>query len=166
MSATFVAGQKLRAVDMVPQKLWTTSSTSDSSSITTTEAVISSMGTAPSSTYRAGRAYLISIRIRIQAAAGAQDAILTIRDTNASGTIRMAPVFFRIPAFTASTPFAIHYEHVVANTGGSDITSRVLVLTGDTTTNTWVADGEAAHPCYWSCLEMGVSTDYPEAVAL
>ncbi len=164
MSSTFVAGQKLRAIDMVPQKIWTVSSTSDSSNITATEAVISTIGTAPSTTYRAGRAYLLTMRFRINANAGAQDAIVTIRDTNASGTIRMAPVYNRIPA--TGLGFYFHYEHYVANTSGSDITSRVLVLTGDTTTNTWFADAEAAHPSYWSCMEIGASADFPEAVAL
>lgn len=164
MSATFTAGAKVRAIDMVPQKIWTVSSTSDSSNITTTEAVISTIGTAPSTTYRAGRAYKIVMRFRMNANAGAQDAIVTIRDTNASGTVRMEGVDLRLPA--TGLPYMFYYEHMVANTGGTDITGRVLVLTGDTSVNTWFADASSSHPAYWACYEYGASSDFPEAVAL
>lgn len=165
MSSTFVAGAKLRAIDMVPQKIWTVSDTGDSTALTTTEAVISGFGTAPASTYRAGRAYKIIIRFRAQALGGAQDAFIQIRDTNASGTVRMSTVHLpRLPALSLSQGF--YYEHMVANTTGSDITSRVLVLTGDTSTNTWFCDGGASHPSYWACYEMGASADFPEAFAL
>ena len=164
MSSTFVAGSKLRAIDMVPQKIWTVSSTSTSTAIGTTETVINTMGTAPSTTYRAGRAYLISMRFTLEAAGGALDNFITIRDTNASGTIRMGAVTTRIA--TTALGYAFHYEHYVVNSSGSDITGRVLVLTNDNSTNTCAVSASASRPAYWSCIEMGAAADFPEAVAL
>ncbi len=166
MSDTFVAGNRLRASDMVPQKIWTVSSTSDSSSINTTEAVISTIGTAPSTTYRAGRAYKLTARMRLQASAGALDAIFQVRDTNASGTIRMGPQLTRLPSFAASQYFHVLIETYVANTTTADITGRVLVLCGDASANSFVVDAEATFPCYWNCFEYGDADDFPEAIAL
>lgn len=160
MSATFVAGQGMRAIDMVPQKIWTASATSANTA--STAEVVALTGT--SSTYRAGRAYLLSIRLPARAVGAATNMILRVRDTNASGTVRMDPVRWNLADNTSV--WGLHYEHYVANTSGSDITSRVLVLTHTGSANTVRYDASAAHPAYFSCTEMGSSTDFPEAVAL
>lgn len=165
MSNTFLAGQKLRADEMIGQKIWTGLDTGDSVAITSTEAVLSGFGTSPSTTYKAGWAYAIDMRLRNFGNAGAQDAWVQIRDTNASGTVRMSTVYFpRIPA--VSLPVGFYYRHWVANTGSTDITGRVLVLTGDTSTNNWNSDGGASHPSVFACYLAGLASDFPEAFAL
>lgn len=165
MSNTHVAGAKLIAANQVPQKIWTMSSTSAATAITTTEAIISTVGTSPSTTYEAGWAYELVIRLRAIAIAGAQDAWVTIRDTTAAGTQRMSPVYVpRLPA--VGLPQGFYHRHWVANTGGSDITGRVLVLCGDTSTNSWTPDADASHPAVFACYKIGKATDFPEAVAL
>ncbi len=165
MSATFVAGQKLRAADMVPQKLWTVTSTSGTTPQLNTETVILS---APSSTYRSGRAYLLSFRGVRRCNSVANRCVFRVRDTNASGTVRMDTGFYEIPA--TGTNFMTHFEHVVANTGGADIVGRTLVLTfagnSGTAGQTVLINAGAAIPYYWSAMEIGAAADFPEAVAL
>jgi hypothetical protein len=160
MSNTFTAGQKMRAVDMVPQKIWTVSATSNSASIGTTETVIF---TSPSTTYRAGRAYRITFRFRIQAATGALDATIAMRDTDASGFIRMSGVVYRIAA--VSIAYGIHHEHIIVNTDTTDVTGHVLAMTLDNSTNTSVIQASSVHPAYFTCEEIGDADDYPEGVA-
>ncbi len=166
MVATFIAGVKLQAVDMVPRKLWTVTATSASSAIpASTEQVISNIGTSPSATYRAGRAYLLTARFRMSAGTASSDMRFQIRDTNVSGTVRMANASFR--AQTTGEGYQALIEHFVANTGPSDITGRVLALTGTPGAGaTLTVLASSTHNAYWSCIEMGSSDDYPEAIAL
>lgn len=163
MSNTYFAGQKLRAVDMVPQKLWTVSSTTATSNIGTTETAV---GTAPSSTYRAGRAYLISFRGIYRCNTAPANITPRIRDTNTSGTVRMTGITTNL--VTNSLNYVTHWEHYVANTTASDITSRVLVLTltSSSGVNTVLINAAAEFPWYINCMEIGDADDFPEAVAL
>lgn len=163
MSDTFTAGMKLRAVDMVPQKIWTVSATS-SNTATGAHTIISTMGTSPSTTYRAGRAYRISIRLRLTPSV-ANFCEIKMYDTNLSGTQRMPAVSFELPNRPLQA-FGFHFEHIVANTGGSDITGRVLVLSTVTNTGTVQVVGASTCPAYWECTEIGEATDFTEAVAL
>lgn len=166
MPGTWIAGQKLQAIDMVPRKIWTMSSTSAATAIApTTETVISSIGTAPATTYRAGRAYLLSYRFRMQGGTADQTMVFRIRDTTALGTIRMDSASYRVTA--TGVGWSVHGETYVANTGASDITGRVLVLTGQSPgAGNLTILGSSTHNAYWNCIEMGSSDDYPEAIAL
>ncbi len=165
MSDTFVAGSKLRAIDMVPQKIWTVTGTSSPGSITTSETV---QLTAPSTTYRAGRAYKLAFRAIFRSSSGTPNlTTIRIRDTNTSGTIRFevsGRVLAINPATTNIGPF--YFETYVANTGSSDITSRTLVLCMTADAANGVINAGANVPYYWNCIEMGAATDYTEAVAL
>lgn len=161
MSNTFTAGQKMRAIDMVPQKIWTVSSTSATSNIGTSETVV---GTAPSSTYRAGRAYMLQFHGLIRQNTSG-NANMGLRDTNAAGTSRRLQYVYVSPPTTGQGLIA-DWAHILANTGGSDITSRVLVLTLQASSNTSFINAASTMPWFLSCYEMGDSDDFPEAVAL
>lgn len=164
MSNTFTAGQKLRAVDMIPQKLWTVTATTNSSSVAGTPSSETVMYSSPSATYRAGRAYRMSLRFRANVNTGASDHTYAIRDTNASGTFRMGAQSYRVAVSTLNT--GIYIEHIVANTTTSDITGRVLALTLIGSTNTNLINASASCPFYWGCYDYGDADDFPEAVAL
>lgn len=163
MSATWSAGQKVRASQMAPQRLWTVMDTVSAAAVGTTETLL---GTAPSSTYRNGGAWRLTFRGLTRSAVGATEIGFAIRDTSTVGTSRKQVGFWRIPA--ASVNYENHWEHIVANASGSDITGRVLVLTYQSSSgvNTAFVGASATIPWYWSADYIGDSDDFPEAVLL
>lgn len=120
--------------------------------------------TAPSSTYRAHTAYEIRYRMLLQAGTTTGNTSVNLRDTNAAGTLRMTNL--SITGLT-TTNLLVNHVHWVANTGGTDITSRVLC-------NTIVhsaaggAKFNAASTLPWviQCKVAGKDTDFTQAVAL
>lgn len=168
LGVTFYAGGFIRAsqlqtvvdaVDRLRSPLWVVSSTSNSSSIGTTETVVA---TGASSTYRALTAYRITIRALIRGSV-ANTMTINVRDTDTSGTVRGGLGSFTCSG-TVNTP--MHTEHMVANTGSSDITARVLVVTLIASTGTVNFAGGSTIPWYVDCVEAGPSADYTDAVAL
>jgi hypothetical protein len=150
----------LEGIDRTPQ--WTVTSTSASIGATTTEAVFA---TAPSATYKAHTAYKIEISGYGHRSVGTGGVTETfqIRDTNTSGTVRMGGLTYGVND-TAQTP--IQLFHYVANTSGSDILGRVLVATITASAGTVHVNASAQKPWYVTCIEAGVDTDFPQAVAL
>ncbi|HUM06363.1 MAG TPA: hypothetical protein VLT90_12940 [Terriglobales bacterium] len=164
MSNSFVAGQRLAASRIPGQRLWTVSSTSATAAIGATETVVI---TSPSSTYVAGGAYTLKFHGMLRpSAATAASAGIQIRDTNASGTVRMLIRQFATPAVVAN--YDAYFEWTVANTTGSDITGRVLVLTltGTAAPTYQINAGSPNAPYYLACEYSGLQTDFSEAVAL
>lgn len=163
MSNTIVAGAKIRAANVPWQRMWSVSSTTatGASAITTSETVVL---TAPSTTYKAGGAYMLEARAlgKINTAAGGFG--FSVRDTNAAGTVRKTISY--IWAGNTANNFETHWFHPVINSGGSDITARVLVLTSAVTANTGQVNAGTAIPYYFTCYYVGLASDYPEAVAL
>jgi hypothetical protein len=168
LGITFYAGGFIRAsqlqlvvdaVDRLRAPLWVVSSTANSAAITTTETVVA---TAAASTYRALTAYRITIRALIRGSV-ANSMTINVRDTDTSGTVRGGLGSF-VCSGTVNTP--MHMEHMVANTGSTDITSRVLVVTLIASTGTVNFAGGATIPWYVDCVEAGPSADYTDAVAL
>jgi hypothetical protein len=144
------------------KKIWTVTSTSATGNISG-ETVFA---TGTSSTYTANSAYRIKVRALVRANGSTGQATFQIRDTNVAGTLRGGPL--RVPALQTSGSGDLSYiEHIVANTSGTDITSRVLCLTLQTLGPTSVLLNAAPEaPWYVSCEYIGASADYPEAVAL
>lgn len=167
MSNSFLAGQRLVASRMPYQKLWTVQSTTATSSIGTSETVIAS---APSSTYVAGAAYRLEFKGIVRSTTGvASLTTFRVRDTNVAGTLRqdLTGTLFTTTAATVNNGpyYNIHY---VANTGGSDITSRVLALSiaSSSAANLILFNAGSTIPWFWTCHYVGLATDYPEAIAL
>ena len=164
MSATNVAGQKLRASDTYGDVLWTVTSTSATAAVGLTETAVI---TSPSSTYRANRAYRLSFGGLRRCNTAAARMAIAVRDTDASGTTRMGAGFHEIPA--NSVNFQTNWEAFVANTSAStDINSRVLAMTivSNSGANTVLLNAGANNPYFLMCELVGLATDFPQAVAL
>jgi hypothetical protein len=120
--------------------------------------------TAPSSTYKAHTAYHITFRALLQAGTTTGNCSLAIRDTNASGTQRMTN-YTIIGLTTNNFPFV--WDHWVANTSGTDITSRVLCVTfAHSAAGGAHFNAAATLPWVVQCKVAGVDSDYTQAVAL
>lgn len=121
--------------------------------------------TAPSSTYKAHTAYRIEISGYGHRSVGAGSVLQTfqVRDTNVSGTSRMGGLTYTVTD-TIQTP--IQAFHYIANTTGSDILGRVLCATQSPSAGTVHFNASTIKPWYVTCIEVGVDTDFPQAVAL
>jgi hypothetical protein len=160
MSNSFVAGQRLAASRIPCQRIWTVTSTTATAAVTAETVVI----TAPSSTYLAGAAYSIKFHGLMRGGTAGALATTALRDTNVAGTLRMIGRGIAMPA--VSTNYGWYWEHTVANTTASDITSRILCITLTGTGGTAQINAGAGGP-YWLAAEyIGLQTDFPEAVAL
>lgn len=161
MSASFVAGRRLTAATMPWQRMWSVSSTTASANITTIAAIL----TSPSTTYLANSAYMLQYTLLPRSAASAPTAAsIEIRDTNTAGTQRMGNRLYQIPGNTANYGYTEFWP--VANKTASDITGRVLALCGTASSGTILINASSVLPYFFTCYYVGVSTDYPEAVAL
>jgi hypothetical protein len=162
-AAGFIRASQLQsvvdAVDRLRSPLWVVSSTSSTTGIGTTETVVA---TAASSTYRALTAYRITIRALIRGSV-ANLMTVNVRDTDAAGTVRGGLGSFTCSG-SSNTP--MHTEHMVANTGSTDISARVLVVTLLASTGTVNFAASSTIPWYVDCVEAGPSADYTDAVAL
>jgi 3D (Asp-Asp-Asp) domain-containing protein len=143
------------------RKMWTRAFTATSGTATTAGLVVT---TVPAATYPAHTAFRLEFRGLVRGPAGstATSATLSIRDTDASGTMRGDPFVFPILVANRTQGF-IHY---IANNTGADITGRVLCLTLTPDTSTAQINAGANEPWFLNCHVAGVDTDYPEAVAL
>lgn len=153
----------LEGVDLIP--VWTVSSTTATAGVTTTETVFA---TAPSTTYRAHTAYRIEVSgygRRTDAGAATTQAI-QVRDTNSVGTIRMGPLTYVVNPTGVISNLPIQLFHYVANTTGSDILGRVLVVTQVSGAGTVVLNASASKPWYATCIAVGLDTRFPQSVAL
>lgn len=172
---TFAAGDTLTAASLeilnsqigrITAPLWELGSTTGSSAIGASgvEATQAAF-TAPSSTYRATTAYQITIH-GICRATNAGNLSIQVRDTNAAGTVRMGS--YETIALLAATNSAVkHYEGTVANTGGSDITGRVLCVTFNYSAAAGALfNASTTSPWYIRCIELGPSGGFPLAVPL
>jgi len=173
---TFAAGDTLTAaalevlngqIGRITAPLWELGSTAASgaigaSGVEATQAAF----TAPSSTYRATTAYMIIIHGLGRPSTTSGNLTINMRDTNAAGTVRMSnvPLF----ALTAGSNLPlIHLEHYVANTGGSDITGRVLCLTFSySAAGGALFNAASTQPWYIRCIEIGPSGGFTQAVPL
>lgn len=158
MSNTYVAGARLRASYMAPQRVWTVTTTSNSAGITV-EAITD---TSPSTVYRNGGAWRLTYRSRVTAATANQLFGQAIRDTNIAGFIRMSTAFTPVITTSANATW-VHWEHIIANSSGSDVT-RVLVATGISTSGAMTLTASSVFPRYWTCDYIGLADDFPEAV--
>jgi hypothetical protein len=139
---------------------WSKWSASATSAIGTTETVVTS---APAFTYKAHSAYELKIRGLAHANTGAAVMNINLRDTNVSGTQRGLLVF-KIDGIANRS---VDFTHWVANTGGSDISARVLALTLQSdSSNAVLFNASTTMPWVFKCKYVGVDTDYPYAVAL
>ncbi len=172
LNITFSAGLTTVAADLqsvvdgvndLATPLWTLSSTTASgTSSGTSETAVTGL-TAPSSTYRAHTAYEIKFRTIIKAATTSGTVTIRIRDTNAAGTLR----FDGLTAALTTANSNLIYEAHVANTGGTDITSRILAVTlQHSAAGGALFNAAALQPYLVRCTVLGLDTDYPEAVAL
>lgn len=141
----------------VVDDLWQVGATTATATVSAETVVL----TAPSSTYRAHRAYLLRLRGYARSSTATGIMVLQVRDTNAAGTIR-ATVNVYIPLAGTNVSYDITVE--VANTTGADITGRVLVLT-IAGTNVLI-NGGAMFPSLFGCRPNGVDTSHPQAVPL
>jgi hypothetical protein len=150
-------------LDLITVPLWTLTSTSASgTSSGTTETAVTGL-TAPASQYDAHTAYRITMRGFLRAGTTSGTTTLRIRDTNAAGTLR----FDGYSAATAVSNTAFFYETLVANTGGTAITGRVLAVTlTHSAAGGALLNASTQHPWYFRCIACGADADYPEAVAL
>lgn len=153
-------------VDLVTGPLWVLTAISASAAIgasgveQTTAAL-----QAPASTYLAHTAYRIKIRGLLTPGTTSGNLSLKMRDTDAAGTIRMDNV--PAVALVASAQTLFQLEHTLANTGGSNIGSRVLCVTmSHTAAGGARFNAAATFPWYIECKELGADADYPNAVAL
>lgn len=160
MSATFVAGQPLRASLMAPQRVWSVTSTSPSAGITT-EAITD---TSPSTTYIAGGAWRLTYKGRLTAGTASSQFGQAIRDTNLAGFIRMSACFTWLGSTSANATWA-HWEVILTNTTASDVTGRVLVLTGVSSATAITIGASSVFSRYWVCDYIGLATDFPEGVS-
>ena len=174
LGITFNAGTPLVAsnlqaivnfIDSITVPLWTLSSTTASGTSTnTTETAVTGL-TAPSSTYKAHTAYIITMRGLLAAGTTSGNTTIRIRDTNAAGTLRFDGYTHVATVTTVNTNF--YYETLVANTTGVDITSRVLAVTlTHSATGGAKVNASSNIPYYFRCIAVGADSDYPEAVAL
>jgi hypothetical protein len=143
--------------------LWSLSSTTSSgTSSGTTETAVTGL-TAPSSTYKAHSAYEIKFRTIIKAATTSGTVTIRIRDTNAAGTLRFDGLVVAVTTANSN----LYYEAHVANTGGTDITSRILAVTlQHSAAGGALFNAATLQPYLVRCTLLGTDTDYPEAVAL
>lgn len=144
---------------MVPQRTFVVSSTTTTAAITTETVVI----TGTSSTFRAGRAYKLSFKGLPRTTVAGAIVNFQVRDTNVAGTIR--GIIGGYPLTATATNYGCYWEHVVANTGALDITTRVLCVTLSATSSSTINAASTA-PIVFACEEVGAATDYTEAVAL
>lgn len=153
-------------VDLITVPLWTlTATTASGTSSGTTETAVAGL-TAPSSTYKAHTAYLVKMRGLLLAGTTTGNATIRIRDTNAAGTVRF-DAFTCPTAVTSSVNVNFEYETLIANTTGTDITSRVLAITLTHSAAGGVKVNASSNiPYYFRCIAVGADADYPEAVAL
>lgn len=87
-----------------------------------------------------------------------------VRDTNAAGTQRMGTRLYQLPGNGSN--YAYNEWWPVANTGGADITSRVLTLCYSSSAGTSFLNASSVLPYWFTCYYVGLATDYTEAVAL
>jgi hypothetical protein len=162
---------KLQAVvdflDGLTVPLWTLSSTTASGTSSASAGVETAVTglTAPSSTYKAHTAYIITMRGLLVAGTTTGNSTIRIRDTNAAGTARFDGYTHVAAVTTVNTNF--YYETLVANTTGADITSRILAITlAHSAAGGVKVNASTNIPYYFRCSAVGTDADYPEAVAL
>lgn len=162
-----LSGSKTRASDVLnintSKKLWTVPALS--ASINVTNGVPAVISSAPSSVYRAGEAYRIKFHGLVTGTATGS-ITFQITDTNISGTTRMNTANFDVTNTAAGR--IVEWEHYLVNATASDIT-RVLALSIAPTSsgvNTMKINAGATQPWFWSCCDVGINIDFPEAVAL
>lgn len=143
---------------LVPQ--WHVAITTGSTSATAETIAL----TSPSHTYVAGGAYVLRVSGLINGAAGSTKASLSIRDTNTAGTQRM--IEYGVPCSATLGNIGFSLLHWVANTGGANITGRVLVLTHTGVGGNVQVNAATTIPAVFECFYVGLSTDFPSAVAL
>jgi len=163
MSATFVAGAKLRAFQAVPQRIWTVTSTA-STTATSAEAVFA---TSPSTTYQNGGAWQLTFQGRMSSvsAATATAGGIAVRDTNLAGAIRVSVGWFQTTATINTNPIAVNWRMLITNTSGADVVGRVLVATlTSSSAVTLQIQASSALPYGWSCDYIGLATDYAEGI--
>jgi hypothetical protein len=158
-----ITNNVLTAYPSAIKPIWTITSTSATAAVGTSLTVIAS-GT--SSTYKAHTAYVLKFRGIIRCNTAPAVISFEVRDTNAAGTARLSNWPFKIDVQINNR--GCYWEHVVANTTGSDITSRVLALciNSDSAANTVVINAASSMPWFFKCVPIGLDTDFPEAVAL
>jgi hypothetical protein len=161
MSNSFVAGQRLTAQRMPWQRVWSVSSTTATAAITSITAIL----TSPAQTYLANSAYMIQYTLLTRTTASApMAASIEIRDTNTAGTQRMGTRLYQVAGNTAN--YAADGLWPIANTTSNDITGRVLALCGTASTGSFLVNASSVLPYFMTCYYVGLSSDYPEAVAL
>lgn len=161
---TVAAGQIVLAdeIQRFITPMWAVASTSGSTAAT----VETVAATSPSTTYLAGRAYRLVFRgLAINVSGGTTTKMtIGVRDTNVAGTQRM--IEYGVLTQTGAN-VGFTGEHMVANTGGTNITGRVLVLAHIANgTGTVQINAGAAIPRYFACYDAGLAADHPEAVSL
>lgn len=167
---TFAAGQWLNASDLNDvvtalnsgrDPLWTMTGTTSPTTGSAAEKVHLS---APSSTYKAHTAYRLRFGGLLRSSSGTGTSDFRVRDTNVAGTLRWQSGVFTVGVI--NTNYQVNHVMYVANTTGSDITSRVLCLTMSSGACTVLINSGASQPYFWECIEAGVDTDFPNALAL
>lgn len=141
--------------------LWTATGTASPTTGSAAEKVHLS---APSSTYSAHTAYRIRFDGLVRSTAGTGTFNFGIRDTNVAGTSRWLSGVYPIGA--ATTNYENSHFIEVANTGGTDITARVLCLTLASGACTMIINAAAASPYIWECIKIGDDSDFPGAIVL
>lgn len=120
--------------------------------------------TAPSATYKAGRAYRLEMVSHVRCTVAATQMSLNVMDTNTSGTVR-GSINHWIP--TPTQNFFFTWPWNIANATAADIT-RVLVLAirSSSSTNLVLLNPMTTGNRYWTCTDIGLAADHPEAVTL
>lgn len=149
------------AISAITKPLWSVYSNTISADAGTT--VLAGF-TAPSAVYKAGRAYRMELVTLARTLTGPARLTLAINDTNPAGTSRGSLLHY-IP--TAGQNFLVTWPWNIVNATAADIT-RVLVLTykSDSATNTVALNAMVVGNRYWTCSDIGLAADHPEAIAL
>lgn len=133
--------------------------TAGTAAVGTAEAVVV---TFPAATFTAHTAYKIAFQGMLRATA-ANVPIINFRDTNIAGTTRGGPQGFNLPT---AINLSYNFDHIIANTGSSDIVGRVLCVTIATNVSTALINASALAPYWFAVTAIGTDTDWPQAVAL
>lgn len=118
----------------------------------------------PPATYRAGRAYEVTLRGRLSAAATPAGIVFRVR----KGATAVGTIIARTGAVDVTGTGLDRYLHLsrVFTTGASDVTTD-LCLTGDPTTGTAVElRGTDGDPLILSVTDIGSATDHPGYLTL
>ncbi|NEB00633.1 hypothetical protein [Streptomyces sp. SID13726] len=117
-------------------------------------------------TFRAGRAYRMTLKALIQGNS-ADKATLRVRKTNASGSVYLDTFHQGIQVTSSNT--LIYVSNICVNTTGADVTATALVGTFQRSSGSAASvlvAASATHVAYVQVEDIGIAADFPSATAI